>query len=81
MNAPRPELTTNVQLGRLASEYSGTHHLSYGHTERVTRVRGVENWHFCIGNHWFRRKDALKSSAFFLRAYAPNAPTSGIQKM
>ena len=26
MNAPRPEVTSNVQLGRLASEDSGTHH-------------------------------------------------------
>ena len=34
------------------------HTISYRHTERVTR-KGVENWHFCIGNHWFRRKDAL----------------------
>ena len=22
-------------------------------------VRGVENQHFCVGNHWFRRVDAL----------------------
>ena len=33
--------------------------LWYGHTERVTCVRGVENRHFCIGNYWLRRVDAL----------------------
>ena len=33
--------------------------LRYGRTERVTRVRGVENLQICIGNHWFGRVDAL----------------------
>ena len=33
--------------------------LRYGHTERVTCVRVVENRHFCIGNNWFKRVDAL----------------------
>ena len=33
--------------------------IRYGHTNRVTRVRGVQTRHFCIGNHWYRRVDAL----------------------